>query len=141
MTKDSPDVTGCSQKLAAIHPMRVVQAAEIEGAMNMKLRSGLSVCVGICALSMMVVPLAAGAYVQLGHLPSDKWLIDTRPKVAGDQGNLPPGGVPTGTHDPTPTPGNPGSPVNAVPEPGMLALVSLSLLAFGGASRARHRKV
>ncbi len=106
----------------------------------MKLRSRLSICVGICALAMLVVPLAAGAYVQLGHLPSDKWLIDTRPKPAGDAGNLPPAGVPTGSHDPNPTPGNPGNPVNAVPEPGMLTLVSLSLLAFGGASRTRRRK-
>ena len=104
----------------------------------MRLRKRLSVCVGICALAMLVVPLAAGAYVQLGHLPSDKWLIDTRPKPAGDAGNLPPAGVPTGSHDPNPSP---GSPVNAVPEPGMLALVSLSLLAFGGASRTRRRKV
>jgi len=104
----------------------------------MTLRSMISVCAGIGVLAMLTVPLAAGAYVQLGHLPSDKWLIDTRPgPTSGDAGNQPPAGVPTGSHDPNPTP---GSPVNAVPEPGMLALVSLSLLAFGGASRTRRRK-
>lgn len=103
----------------------------------MRLRSRLSVCVGICALAMLVVPLAAGAYVQLGHLPSDKWLIDTRPKTSGGGGDQPPGGVPTGAHDPNPSP---GSPTSAVPEPGMLTLVSLSLLAFGGASRTRRQR-
>jgi hypothetical protein len=123
---------------AAIHPHAIGAGCRFEGVANMTLRSTLSVCVGIGVLAMLMVPLAAGAYVQLGHLPSDKWLIDTRPApTSGDAGNQPPAGVPTGSHDPSPTPGNP---VNAVPEPGMLTLVSLSLLAFGGASRTRRRK-
>jgi hypothetical protein len=103
----------------------------------MTLRSRLSACLGVCALAMLLVPLAAGAYVQLGHLPSDKWLIDSRPApTAGNGGDQPPAGVPSGGHDPNPSP---GSPVNAVPEPGMLTLVSLGLLAFGGVNRARGR--